>query len=127
MSAEFEQCACTGGTLPRLVRPAALALLAQSPAHGYDLLRRLRECPMFTDTPPDPGGVYKMLKAMTAEGLVSGEWDTPETGASGPPKRPFTLTPKGRHCLANWAATLEQYQSQLAAMRALVRAAMDGE
>jgi len=121
---DFEQCACMGGTLPRLVRPAALALLAQSPAHGYDLLRKLRECPMFADAPPDPGGVYKMLKAMTAEGLATGEWDTPEAGAAGPPRRPFTLTPKGRQCLANWAATLEQYQRQIASLHTLVQTSL---
>jgi len=114
-----------GGTLPRFIRPAALALLAQSPAHGYDLLRRLRECEMFAEAPPDPGGFYKLLKAMTAEGLVTGEWDTPEADAPGPPRRPFTLTPKGRHCLANWEGTLVQYQGQLAAMRTLVRAALE--
>ncbi|MCL1887512.1 MAG: PadR family transcriptional regulator, partial [Kiritimatiellaeota bacterium] len=113
MSMDFEQCACMGGTLPRLVRPAVLALLAQSPAHGYDLLRRLREIAMFAESPPDPGGVYKTLKALAAEGLVTGEWDTPDADAPGPPRRPFTLTAKGRECLANWAATLEHYQCQL--------------
>jgi len=94
---DFEQCACTGRTLSRFVRPAVLALLAEAPAHGYDLLQRLREFKMFSEAPPDASGVYKTLRAMTDEGLVSGEWDTPDAGSA---RRPFTLKSKGRKCLA---------------------------
>jgi len=121
---DFEQCACTGRTLTRFVRPAVLALLAQAPAHGYDLLQRLREFKMFSEAPPDASGVYKTLRAMTDEGLVSGEWDTPDAGSA---RRPFTLKRKGRQCLAKWAATLDSYQKQLREMSAFVNAATGGK
>jgi len=121
---DFEQCACAGRTLSRFVRPAVLALLAQAPAHGYDLLRRLQEFKMFSGVPPDASGVYKTLRAMTDEGLVSGEWDTPDAGSA---RRPFTLKSKGRQCLAQWAATLDTYQKQLREMSVFVNASVHGQ
>ncbi|MCL1919509.1 MAG: helix-turn-helix transcriptional regulator [Kiritimatiellaeota bacterium] len=118
---EFDQCACSGKTLSRFVRPVILALLTDGPVHGYDLLRRLEGLGMFAQTPPDTSGVYKTLKTMTAEGLTVGDWDTADPG---PARRPFTLTPKGRECLARWGATLEAYQRQIAEISALVSAAV---
>ena len=118
---DFEQCACAGRTLSRFVRPAVLALLAEAPAHGYDLARRLQAFKMFSETPPDASGVYKTLRAMTDEGLVSGDWDTPDSGSA---RRPFTLTDKGRQCLAQWAVTLDNHQKQLREISTFVNASI---
>jgi len=118
---DFDQCACSGKTLTRFVRPVILALLAKAPVHGYDLLRQLQESEMFADAPPDASGVYKMLNAMTTEGLVVGDWDTKKTG---PARRPFRITAKGRKCLSRWTETLENYQRQIADLTALVSAAL---
>jgi len=76
---------------------------------------------MFSEVPPDASGVYKTLRAMTDEGLVSGEWDTPDAGSA---RRPFTLKSKGRKCLAQWAATLDNYQKQLREMSVFVNASV---
>ena len=118
---DFEQCACSGKTLSRFVRPMILALLSDKPVHGYDLLRQLHKTKMFEETPPDASGVYKTLKAMTAEGLIAGDWDTADTG---PARRPFTITAKGRKCLLRWAETLERYQQEILALSVLVNAAI---
>ena len=107
---DFNQCACSGKTLSRFVRPMILALLSDKPVHGYDLLRKLNTLNMFSTPPPDASGVYKTLKTMTAEGLTVGDWDTAEAG---PARRPFSLTSKGRKCLLRWATTLELYQQQI--------------
>ena len=115
------QCACSGKTLARFIRPVVLALLANGSVHGYDLLRQLGDCAMFADAPPDASGVYKTLKAMTSEGLVTGDWAAADTG---PARRPFTLTAKGRACLARWATTLSGYQRHIADLSALVTAAL---
>ena len=121
MEMDFEQCACSGKTLSRFVRPVILALLTGGPVHGYDILRQLQGLRIFADAPPDASGVYKTLKAMTAEGLTVGDWDTAD---GGPARRPFTITPRGRQCLARWAATLEAYQSQIAEIATLVNASI---
>jgi len=117
----FTQCACSGKTLTRFVRPVVLGLLAKEPVHGYDLLRQLQETEIFSDAPPDASGVYKMLKAMTTEGLIVGDWDTKNAG---PARRPFTITAKGRKCLSRWAGTLESYQRQIFELSVLVNAAI---
>ncbi|MCL1919508.1 MAG: helix-turn-helix transcriptional regulator [Kiritimatiellaeota bacterium] len=120
---DFDQCACSGKTLNRFVRPMILALLLEKPVHGYDLLRQLQKLKMFEEAPPDTSGVYKTLKTMTAEGLTVGEWDTAEAG---PARRPFTITSKGRTCLLHWAETLERYQQEILDLSVLVNAAIRG-
>lgn len=117
---DFDNCACSGKTLSRFIRPALLGLLAEEPHHGYDLMRKLQRFTMFADVPPDASGVYKILKAMASEGLVTGDWDA---GESGPAKRPFKITAKGRKCLARWTATLENYQQQISELVAVIRMA----
>ncbi|MEI7947901.1 MAG: PadR family transcriptional regulator [bacterium] len=115
---DFDNCACSGKTLSRFIRPAVLGVLAEGPHHGYDLMRKLQRFSMFADVPPDASGVYKILKAMASEGLVTGDWDA---GESGPAKRPFKLTAKGRKCLARWTGTLENYQQQISELVAVIR------
>lgn len=103
---DFDQCACSGKTLGRLVQPAVMALLADEPLHGYLLVQRLAELEMFRCQPPDPTGVYRTLRSMEEDGLVRSAWDF---GDSGPAKRRFELTAEGRACLARWTQTLDQY------------------
>jgi DNA-binding PadR family transcriptional regulator len=117
---DFENCACSGKTLSRFVRPALLGLLAEEPQHGYDLVRKLQRFSMFADVPPDASGVYKILKVMAAEKLVTGDWDVSE---SGPAKRPFKITAQGRKCLVRWMTTLENYQQQIGELVAVIRMA----
>ena len=115
----LDHCVCSSGkTLSRFIRPVILALLRDGSVHGYDLLRQLQGFAMFAETPPDASGVYKMLKTMTGEGLIVGDWDTADIG---PARRPFTLTAKGRTCLARWAATLTAYQAQVSEVAAFVQ------
>ena len=118
---DFNQCACSGKTLSHFVRPMILALLAGKPVHGYDLLRQLGALNLFSAPPPDASGVYKTLKAMTAEGLIAGDWDTADAG---PARRPFTITGKGRKCLLRWAETLELYQRQVLDLSVFLNAAI---
>jgi DNA-binding PadR family transcriptional regulator len=108
---DFGDCPCSGKTLARLLQPAAMMMLAQEPLHGYRLVQRLGELVMFRAQPPDPTGVYRLLKAMEAEGYVTSAW---ELADSGPAKRRFALTRAGRACLARWTQTLEEYQAAVA-------------
>jgi len=107
---DFDQCACTGKTLGRLVQPAIVALLAEEPLHGYLLVQRLAGMAMFRCQKPDPTGVYRALRAMEKDGLVVSSWDLAENG---PAKRCFELTRDGRACLARWTGTLEDYADSI--------------
>ncbi|MFT4301670.1 MAG: PadR family transcriptional regulator [Desulfovibrio sp.] len=105
-NSHFEGCACTGKNLTRLVRPAILAVLARENLHGYLILERLAERAMFNEQPADPAGIYRVLKSMELEGLVTCAWDMQ---GSGPARRQYALTDRGRSCLGQWLGTLEEY------------------
>lgn len=115
---DFEQCACTGKTLGRLVQPAIVALLAEEPLHGYLLVQRLGTLEMFRRQAPDPAGVYRALKLMEKEGLVSSSWDLAD---SGPAKRRFELTTDGKACLSCWTDTLEDYAESINDLLATIK------
>src|SRR4051812_8234786 len=83
-----------------------MAVLNDQPLHGYLVVQRLAEMEMFRCQPPDPTGVYRLLRALEQDGMVRSEWALSQTG---PAKRRFALTASGRKCLDQWAQTLEQY------------------
>jgi PadR family transcriptional regulator PadR len=76
-------------------RASLLLVIAEAPAHGYDVAGLL--APLGLGTADRPS-VYRMLRAMDAEGLVFSSWDT---SPAGPSRRIYRLTPAGRR----WAAT----------------------
>jgi DNA-binding PadR family transcriptional regulator len=119
---DFAQCACSGRTLAKILRPAVLALLASEETHGYDIVRRLQGTELFADAPPDISGVYKMLKSMEEEGLVSTAWDL---GDKGPAKRRYALTKDGKACLRRWAETLAAYRAQIDGLLVILHTAGD--
>ena len=79
----------TGGRRARRgdVRTALLALLADEPMHGYDLIRRLEERSGGAWR-PSPGSIYPTLQMFEDEGLVTSE---EQDG-----KRVYTITDAGR-------------------------------
>ena len=97
-----DRCRCDGGQPKNFARPCLLLLLAEAPAHGYELMERLRP---FGFEVTDPGSVYKSLRLMEQEGLVTSEW---ELSSRGPARRVYSLTSDGRDLLAAWALTLQQ-------------------
>src|SRR3712207_546981 len=80
--------------LPRnFLRPCVLLLLQESPAHGYDLLERLKAFGFQTS---DPGGLSRMLRGREDGGLVRAAWGPP---AAGPARRVYELARPGREAL----------------------------
>lgn len=104
---DFNECACSGKTLARLLRPAIMAVLAKGPAHGYQLAHDLRQMKMFTCQEADPTGIYRMLKQMEDEKLLTSRWDLID---SGPAKRVFAMTKAGMACMNQWRQTLVDYR-----------------
>jgi poly-beta-hydroxybutyrate-responsive repressor len=82
------------GSLPKnFLRPCLLLLLREHPAHGYDLLERLRPLGFNRD---DPGRLYRALRALESDGLVRSAW---EPSDSGPDRRIYELTRPGMEAL----------------------------
>jgi PadR family transcriptional regulator, regulatory protein PadR len=110
-------------TLPRnFLRPCILLLLREDPAHGYDLLERLRA---FGFLESDPGGLYRTLRKLETEGMVHSAW---EPSTSGPDRRRYELTRAGMEelheqagALASTAETLESFLSRYEEFVALGR------
>src|SRR5687767_15380132 len=76
--------------LPKnFLRPCLLLLLREHPAHGYDLLERLRPLGFNRD---DPGRLYRALRTLETDELVRSVW---EKSTSGPDRRMYELTRKG--------------------------------
>ena len=69
------------------VRAAILALLAERPMHGYEMIQEL-EARTGGVWRPSPGSVYPTLQLLEDEGLIAGE--------EGEGRRRFTLTDAGR-------------------------------
>ncbi len=105
---DLNECAELGKSLSRMSQPTILAILAQSkkPLHGYRIVKLAAASPMFGGSKPDAAGIYRTLKRMEEQELISASWDTPDTGAA---KRMFTLTDKGRNCLRRWIDALACY------------------
>jgi PadR family transcriptional regulator PadR len=110
-------------SLPRnFLRPCILLLLREDPAHGYDLLERLRA---FGFVESDPGGLYRALRKLEDEGLVRSAW---EQSSSGPDRRRYELTRAGMEelheqagALASTAEAVESFLSRYEEFVALGR------
>ena len=92
----------------RFGEAALLVSLAARPTHGYELLERLPG--LSGEERVDVGNLYRTLRSLENEGLVTSEWspDLP-----GPAKRTYTLTAEGHAVLASWLAAVEQLRDGL--------------
>ncbi len=96
------------GGLPRnYLRACIVLLLNEQPSHGYDLIDGLGALGLHS---ADPGGLYRALRAMEQEDLVTSWW---EESLSGPARRSYSLTDEGRDWLHAWAGTLGEVRRNL--------------
>jgi len=111
-SSQLSQCICTGRSLDRMLRPAILTVLCEHRRglHGYAIEKHLQVFAFFREQLPDYTGLYRLLKRMEAEGLLS---STQCDSRAGPSKRTFRLTDKGRRCLSRWFESLTEYRRML--------------
>jgi poly-beta-hydroxybutyrate-responsive repressor len=96
--------------LERFSEPAVLLLLRDAPAHGYELLERLPA--LMPGERIDMGNLYRILRSLEREGLVSSAWDELSPG---PAKRIYAITESGRRVLDLWVAAFKKAQQQIAA------------
>lgn len=118
---EYAECEQMSRSLSRLMPPAILSILMHENLHGYVIVQRLADTPMFGGVKPDAGGVYRTLKQMEADGHVVSSWDT---SASGPAKHSYELTESGRACLRRWTDTLNCYHQAIGELLDMVRGSL---
>lgn len=93
-------CNCRGGKIERFLEPCILLLLKKKqPTHGYDLMEELTLFGMDND----PGALYRTLRRLENEQMVTSSWDTSGTG---PAKRLYELSPAGEELLTAWITNL---------------------
>jgi PadR family transcriptional regulator len=95
--------------IERFVEPCLLLLLAEGPLHGYDLLERLAKV-TGEERGLDLGNLYRVLRALEADGLVRSEW---HAELAGPAKRVYELTGEGRSVLDGWAEALRRLRGDM--------------
>ena len=87
------------------LRLALLALIAENPSHGYELIKGIEEM-TGGGYAPSPGAVYPTLQLLEDEGAIE------EAEAEGA-KKPFAATDKGRAELAERAEEVEGLMRRL--------------
>lgn len=86
------------------LRLVVMGLIAESPRHGYDIIKALSD--RFSGSySPSPGAIYPMLQALEEADLLVSEM----TGK----KRLFSLTKAGRDYLGENAAELDKINTQI--------------
>jgi poly-beta-hydroxybutyrate-responsive repressor len=102
------------------LQPFLLLALEQWQSHGYELIRRMSA---FGFETLDRGSVYRTLRQLEKDGLVTSGWDTSKDG---PARRLYSLTDSGRIYLEACAASLRGYQMMLNHFFSLYPAPPDG-
>ena len=95
------------------MEPAVLLVLRDSPGHGYELLEQLEG--LMPNERIDMGNLYRILRSLEREGLVSSTWDA---DAPGPAKRVYVITSSGRRVLSQWVEAFKKIEQQIAAFTA---------
>jgi DNA-binding PadR family transcriptional regulator len=106
--ARCQPCAPGAGRALSRLEPWLLLLLAESPAHGYELLDRLAALP---DAPAaDRGHLYRTLRRLDEQGCVTSTWETPQAGSA---RHTYTLTAQGLQALDAWADHISAARARL--------------
>ena len=87
--------------------PVILLLLRQWSSYGYDLMERMAA---FGFAAMNPGSLYRALRQLEKDGMVSSAWDT---SGQGPARRMYSITEAGEAYLKLWASGIEHYRTMM--------------
>ncbi len=87
-----------GNSLRGHLETMVLASLESEEAHGFEVLRRLEKAGCGSLRMKE-GSLYPALYRLEKNGLIRGRWDANKTKRSGPRRRVYRLTPKGKRQL----------------------------
>jgi DNA-binding PadR family transcriptional regulator len=91
------------GNLYRYIEPVVLLVLKEEQkSYGYDLAEKLTNFAL-TDAHIERASLYRTLRVLEENGHVTSTWDVE---GSGPARRVYALTKKGRRHLQEWAQLL---------------------
>lgn len=110
-------CSCKGKSLDHFLQPTILMLLYQKEMHGFLMLQEISETPLFAGDYPDPTGLYRYLKKMEVQGLLTSR---EEEQKDFPSKRVYQITDLGKDCLQNWSETIHEYASNLEQLAGMI-------
>ena len=91
-----------------------LVLLHREPGYGYSLMDGLQEFGFQPDQ-MDISIIYRALRSLEADGLISDSWDD---SSLGPQRRVYTITPQGEDALDTWIQNLRQRRKEIEALEA---------
>lgn len=97
------------GKAERYIQPSILLALKANPSYGYELIQGICKFGFVKGQAP-PGMIYRHLRDLEENGLVSSEWKTDEAG---PAKRMYELTPEGEKILEYWIAYMKNQAEKL--------------
>ncbi|MBT3321768.1 MAG: PadR family transcriptional regulator [Anaerolineae bacterium] len=86
-----------------------LVLLHREPGYGYSLMDGLHEFGFETEK-MDISIIYRALRNLEAEGLVSDSWDT---SSLGPKRRVYAIAAGGEEILSKWIENLRQRRKEI--------------
>ena len=92
------------------LQPCLLVMLHRGQAHGYNLLNGLDEFG-FNPDGKDPSLIYRALRDMEENGLVTSEWD--QDKSLGPQRRVYQITPEGETYLTAWVEDLRRTRREI--------------
>jgi PadR family transcriptional regulator, regulatory protein PadR len=95
----------------RYIQPSILLALKGKPTYGYELISEISKFG-FVEGPAPPGMIYRHLRELEENALVSSEWETGGTGAA---KRVYQLTMEGNEVLDFWIQHMKDQANRLLA------------
>lgn len=95
-----------------------LVLLHREPGYGYSLMDGLQEFGFQPDQ-MDISIIYRALRDLQANDLVSDSWDD---NSLGPQRRVYTITSQGEEVLASWINNLRQRRKDIEKLEAAYEA-----
>jgi PadR family transcriptional regulator, regulatory protein PadR len=93
-----------------LLEMCVLALIAEKPRYGYDLVSGLGRWEALTTT---DGTLYPLLRRLLKDGHVAAKW---QESAEGPPRKYYRLTPKGQSLLSRLGGEWEKLAESVTAL-----------
>jgi poly-beta-hydroxybutyrate-responsive repressor len=110
------------GKKERFMQPSVLMALLKAPSYGYELIHSIQDFGFVQGQAP-PGMIYRHLRQLEDDGLVTSEWETGGTGAA---KRIYHITPEGQDVLASWIEYMAAQADKLSGFISIYRRLTDG-
>lgn len=102
---------CTGKNhkMERFLEVCLLLVLYEAPGYGYGLMEDLESFGFMKDE-LNAGSMYRVLRKMEKENLVTSLWQESDQG---PKRRIYEITDSGRRDLENWIDILKLRKTRI--------------